>query len=114
MEISIPELKQLLELADKDAKSEVTPCHDFDWDDLLPDGWRFRTRIGRNAMTIINAAQQVVVEAEDKQDCIAQALRHYDQYLRSVKGNANTESRPQFPVPYPGVTVEYERDPLGE
>jgi len=92
MEISIPELKQLLELADKDAKSEVTPCHDFDWDDLLPDGWRFRTRIGRNAMTIINAAQQVVVEAEDKQACIVQALYYYARFLTSKDANTKNAS----------------------
>jgi len=32
------------------------------------------------------------------------------QLLELADKDANTESRPQFPVPYPGVTVEYEYD----
>jgi len=92
MEISIPELKQLLELADKDAKSEVTPCHDFDWDDLLPEGWRFSFCRQTREILILDQEGNVIVCRESKQDCLAQALRHYDQYLRSVKGNANTKN----------------------
>jgi len=92
MEISIPELKQLLELADKDAKTEVTPCHDFDWDDLLPDGWRFKEAFQTREILILDQEGNVIVCREDKQDCLAQALRHYDQYLQSAKGNANTKN----------------------
>jgi len=92
MEISIPELKQLLELADKDAKTEGTRCHDFYWDDLLPDGWRFKEAFQTREILILDQEGDVIVRRGDKQDCLAQALRHYDQYLRSVKGNANTKN----------------------
>jgi|GEM_PF-3417911 len=108
MEISIHELKQLLELADKDAKSEVTPCHDFDWDDLLPDGWRFSLCTEAHDMMILDQEGAIIVCRESKQACIVQALRYCSRFLTSK--DANTESRPQFPVPYPGVTVEYEYD----
>jgi len=42
------------------------------------------------------------------------SINELKQLLELADKDANTESRPQFPVPYPGVTIEYERDPLGE
>jgi len=108
MEISIHELKQLLELAQTDVASEVTPCHDFDWDDLLPEGWRFSFCTESHDMMILDQEGAIIVCRESKQACIVQALHYCARFLTSK--DAETFPRPQFTSPYRGVTIEYERD----
>jgi len=106
MEISIHELKQLLELAQTDVASEVTPCHDFDWDDLLPDGWRFSQCRQTQEVLLLDQEGNMLVCRESKQECIAQAFVYYQCFMRT----ARKQNRSQFTSPYPGVTVEYEYD----
>jgi len=92
MEISIPELKQLLELADKDAKTEGTRCHDFYWDDLLPDGWRFSLCTEAHDMMILDQEGAIIVCRESKQACIVQALHYCARFLTSKDANTKNAS----------------------